>query len=47
MLEYKTKIRLLKVYTMDGAVKTVQVCLENKRPVTIVIFVLSVTLSLD
>jgi hypothetical protein len=25
MLEYKSKIRLLKVYTMDGAVKTVQV----------------------
>ena len=25
LLEYKSKIRLLKVYTMDGAVKTVQV----------------------
>ena len=25
MLQYKSKIRLLKVYTMDGAVKTVQV----------------------
>ena len=25
MVEYKSKIRLLKVYTMDGAVKTVQV----------------------